>query len=162
MKKALLLLLALGACALDTQPELGAPVAAEDEDAGVGVQTEALSAAMTWPTLDKRGYDTLNALKCYVGEDSTCQYGVDYYGRQCTGGWACAKCKASGSWGFTYTARVDPYTGRGVIWVENKTIVSNVALGPLLAGDLRTFTYDGNKKCWVKHSWIWYAETDLR
>jgi hypothetical protein len=152
----LFLCLLMTACALDTEPRA---TETGDDDGGVTSHVEALSGAMTWPTLQTRGYDTLNALKCYVGERSDCTYGIDHYGRQCTGGWACARCRVPG-W-FTYTTRVDPYTGRGVIWVENKTIVSNVALGPLLAGDLRTFTYDGGKRCWVKHSWIWYAETDL-
>jgi hypothetical protein len=146
MKAVFLTLLALSACAAEIP----------DEAVAVEADNQALSAAMTWPSLKTRGYDTLNSLKCYVdayGGNSSCRYGVDYYGRQCTGGWACAVCQQPGSWGFKYSTRVDPYTGRGSIWVSNTRIVSNVALGPLLAGDLRTFSYDNGQYCRLFKSW---------
>ena len=153
MKTLIACLLVLCSCAAEVQ----------DPDAlAVEADNQALSAAMTWPSLSVRGYDTLNALKCYTdqyGQQASCTYGVDYYGRQCTGGWACARCKVPGSWGFTYSTRIDPYTGRGSIWVENTRIVSDVALGPLLPDNLRTFTYDGGAFCRVFKSWGgYYAE----
>lgn len=161
MKSLLLLALAiLGGCALESEPVTRD---AGDEDAGVGLVGEELSAAMTWPSLKTRGYDTMNALKCFVdgqgGNNSTCTYGVGYNGVPCGGGWACSKCKSNGWGGFTYTSKIDPYSGKGELWIENNRIVSSVALGPLLANDLRTFSYDSGKYCRVFKSWGgYYAE----
>lgn len=160
MKILFALLLTFCSCAVygPTEDDLVGEIV-DDSDAGVEVEAKAkaLSTAMTWPGLSVRGYDNMNALKCWLdangGNNSTCTYGVGYNGTPCGGGWVCSRCRSNGWGGFTYSTKVDPYSGKGEIWVENTRIVTSVALGPLLPGDLRTFTYDSGKYCRVFKSW---------